>query len=143
VADSVTLAPPIGLSLASRAVTVMVDEPVPAVIDVGAAATVDCEAETAPGVTVTVAGCVTWTVPFTVAVTVLGPAAVELSAPVIWPLALVVPTGWVNVFPVVGATASTTVAPLTGLPFASRTVTVMVVLPVPAVIDAGAAATVD
>ena len=93
VAARVTFAPPIGLSWASRAVTVRVDEPVAAVIDVGAAATVDCDAETASAVTVTVAGCVTSMVPFTVAVTVLFPAAVELSVPVIWPLALVVPTG--------------------------------------------------
>jgi len=93
VAVRVTFALLIGLSWASRAVIVMVDDPVPAVIDVGAAATVDCDAETASGVTVTVAGCVTSMIPFTVAVTVLFPAAVELSAPVIWPLALVVPTG--------------------------------------------------
>ena len=47
-AASVTLAPLIGLPFASRAVTVMVEEPVPTVIDVGDATTVDCEADTAP-----------------------------------------------------------------------------------------------
>jgi len=47
------------------------------------------------------------------------------------------------VFPADGVAANTTVPPLTGLPFASRTVTVMVELPVPAVIDGGAALTLD
>src|SRR5436309_2190428 len=121
----------------------MVEEPVPTVIDVGDATTVDCEADTAPAATLTVAVCVTAMVPFTVAVTVLAPAAVELRVPVICPLASVVPEGWTKVFPVVGAAASATVAPLTGLPFASRTVTVMVALPLPAVIDVGAALTPD
>ena len=81
--------------------------------------------------------------PFTVAVTVFVPAAVELSAPVICPAAFVVPTGCVSVLPVAGVTASDTVAPVTGLPLASRTVTVMVLAPAPAVIVAGVAATVD
>src|SRR5207253_1839454 len=69
--------------------------------------------------------------------------AVELNDPVICPPVLVVPTGCVTVLPVAGVTASVTVAPLTGLPLASRTVTVMVLEPAPAVIVAGAAATVD
>jgi len=141
VAASVTLAPLIGLPCASRAVTVIVEEPIPAVIDVGDAATVDSEAETAPAVTVTVAVWVTTMLLFTVAVTVLAPAAVELRVPVICPLASVVPVGCARVFPVVGAAASVTVAPLTGLPFTSRTVTVIVALPVPAVIELGAALT--
>ena len=46
-----------------------------------------------------------------VADTVFEPAAVELNVPVISPLASVVPTGWVSVFPVVGLAASVTVAP--------------------------------
>ncbi len=66
------------------------------------------------------------TEPFTVAVTTFVPASVELSIPVISPLAFVVPTGCVSVFPVTGAAAKVTVAPLIGLPSASRTVTVIV-----------------
>src|SRR5207302_1602572 len=93
--------------------------------------------------TVTAAVSVTVTLPSTRAVTVFVSAAVELNEPVICPPAFVVPTGWVSVLPVAGVTASVTVAPLTGLPLASRTVTVMVLDPAPAVIVAGAAATVD
>src|SRR5439155_1198859 len=93
--------------------------------------------------TVTAAVSVTVTVLFTLAVTVFVPASVELKAPVIWPLVLVVPAGCVSVIPVAGLTASVTVAPWIGLPLASRTVTVMVLAPAPAVIAAGAAATVD
>src|SRR5439155_601271 len=48
------------------------------------------------------------------------------------PLASVVPTGWVNVLPAVGVTASVTVAPWIGLPLASFAVTVMVDVPLPA-----------
>ena len=46
-----------------------------------------------------------------VAETVFDPATVELNVPVICPLASVVPTGCVSVFPVVGVAASVTVAP--------------------------------
>src|SRR6266446_643887 len=49
-----------------------------------------------------------------VAETVLVAATVELNVPVATPLAFVVPTGCVSVFPVPVA-ASTTVAPATGL----------------------------
>src|SRR5690242_3844712 len=82
--------------------------------------------------------------PFTVALTVFVPATVELSVPVICPLLFVVPTGWVSVFPVPVA-ASVTVAPLTGFPFASATVTVIVLwlAPLEAVTVAGDAATCD
>ena len=92
VTASVTVAPWIGLPLASRAVTVMVDDPPPAVIG-DVAATVDCDADTAAAFTVTVAVSVSTRVPFTVAVTVFEPAAVELNVPVICPLGFVVPTG--------------------------------------------------
>ena len=136
-----TVAPGIGFPLASRAVTVIVDEPLPAVIDSGAAATVDCDAETPPGVTLTVTVCVTAT-ELIVAEIVLLPAAVEASVPVATPLAFVVPTGCVKVFPAVGVAPSETVAPSIGLPFASRAVTVMVDDPPPAVIG-DVAATVD
>src|SRR2546427_9619664 len=67
-----------------------------------------------------------------VADTVFVPAAVELRVPVICPLASVVPTGCVKVFPAAGVAARTTVAPAIGLPFASRAVTVMVEVPLPA-----------
>ena len=46
-----------------------------------------------------------------VADTVFEPAAVDDSVPVTTPLASVVPTGWVKVFPAVGVAASVTVAP--------------------------------
>jgi len=140
VAASVTVAPWIGLPLASRAVTVMVDVPLPAVIG-EVAVTVDCAAETVPALTTTVAVWVMAT-ELIVADTVFDPAAVELKLPVATPLASVVPSGWVSVFPAVGAAASTTVAPWIGLPLASRAVTVMVDVPVPAVMG-DVAVTVD
>src|SRR5207244_5679242 len=80
-----------------------------------------------------VAVCVMAT-PLIVTETVFEPVAVEASVPVATPFASVVPTGCVNVFPVVGVAASTTVAPATGLPLASRAVTVIVDVPLPAVI---------
>ena len=99
----------------------------------------------AAALTVTVAVCVTVTEPFAVAVTVFVPAAVELKAPVIWPLVLVVPAGCVSVMPVTGLAASVTVAPLTGFPLGSLTVTVIVLALEPelAVIVPGEAATSD
>jgi hypothetical protein len=78
----------------------------------------------------------------TVADKVFPSATVELSVPVATPLAFVVPVGCVRVFPVPVA-ARSTVAPATGLPWASRAVTVIVEVSVPAVIDVGAATTVD
>ena len=64
----------------------------------------------APAVTVTVAVCVIATA-LIVAETVFSPAAVELRVPVATPLAFVVPTGCVSVFPALGEAASVTVAP--------------------------------
>src|SRR2546422_4136703 len=113
-----------GLPLASRAVTVIVEVPLPAAIG-DVALPVDRAAETAPTFTTTVAVCVMATA-LMVAEMVFEPAAVELRVPVATPLAFVVPTGCVSVLPVVGVAASTTVAPSIGLPFASRAVTVMV-----------------
>ena len=57
VEDKTTVAPGIGLSKTSRAVTVIVEalDPLLAVIVVGEALTVECEAEAAAGLTVTVA----------------------------------------------------------------------------------------
>src|SRR6266545_1764781 len=141
VAESTTVAPLMGLPLASFAVTVIVELPLPAVIELGEATTVDCEAETGPGFTVTDAVWV-MAVPFAVAETVFVPATVELSVPVATPLAFVVPPGCVRVLPLPVA-ASTTVAPPIGFPPASFTVTVTVAVPVPAVIEVGEALTVD
>src|SRR6266542_914200 len=76
-------------------------------------------------VTVTVAVCVL-AVPLAVADTVFASATVELKVPVATPLAFVGPLGCVSVLPLPVA-ASTTVAPLTGFPFASFAVTVIVV----------------
>ena len=132
VAARTTVAPSIGLPFASRAVTVMVDVPLPAAIG-DVAVTVDWVAETAPTFTTTVAVWVIAT-PSIVADTVFDPAAVELRVPVATPLAFVVPIGCVRVLPVVGLAASTTVAPAIGFPFASRAVTVMVEVPLPAAI---------
>src|SRR5206468_1390359 len=128
------------------------------------AATVDCAADTVPAFTTTVAVCVMateLTVADTVLVSavvelnvpvatplafvvptgcanvlpVVGLAASVTVAPWIrLPLASVVPTGCVRVFPVVGVVASVTVAPWIGLPLASFAVTVIVELPLPAVI---------
>ena len=109
VAASVTVAPAIGLPFASFAVTVIVEVPLPAAIG-DVALTVDWAADTAPLVTVTVAVWVIATV-LIVADTVFDPAAVALRVPVATPLASVVPTGWVKVFPAVGVAASVTVAP--------------------------------
>src|SRR5207249_4257536 len=126
---------------ASRAVTVIVDVPLPAVIDVGAAVTVDCEADTPPAVTVTVA---VWAIatPRSAADTVFVSAIVEVRLPVATPVAFVGLAGCVSVLPEPLA-ARTTVAPLTGFPFASRAVTVIVDVPLPAVIEVGDAVTVD
>src|SRR6266849_11157591 len=63
------------------------------------------------------AGCCAIATPPTVADTVLVSALVELKVPVATPLASVTATGWVTVFPVVGAAASTTAFPLIGLPY--------------------------
>src|SRR5205823_2156707 len=132
VADNATVAPGIGLPNPSLAVTVIVEVPVPAAIG-DVAVSVDWAAETAPAFTTTVAVCVMATASI-VADTVFDPAAVELRVPVATPLAFVVPTGWVSVFPAVGVAARTTVAPAIGFPFASRAVTVIVDVPLPAAI---------
>jgi len=120
------------LPLASRAATVIVDVPLPAVIG-DVAVTVDCAADTAPAFTTTVAVWVIATA-LIVADTVFEPAAVDASVPVATPFASVVPTGWVSVLPVVGVAASVTVAPWIGLPLASFAVTVIVDVPLAAVI---------
>src|SRR6266540_2806828 len=131
VAASTTVAPAIGFPLASFAVTVMVEVPLPAAIG-DVAVTVDCAAETAPAFTTMVAVWVMAT-PLIVTDTVFAPAAVAESVPVATPLAFVVPTGCVSVFPAVGVAASTTVAPATGFPLPSLAVTVIVEAPLTAV----------
>ena len=110
----------------------------PAAVFVGCTVTASWVA--APAVTVTTAVCVAVT-PAIEAVTVFDPATVEDKLPVATPFASVA-AGCVRVFPVPVA-VSTTVAPLTGLPAASRAVTVVVAVPLPAVITGGAASTVD
>src|SRR5712691_5737212 len=102
----------------------MVEVPVPAAIG-EVALTVDWPADTGPGFTTTVAVWVIDTA-LIVADTAFDPAAVELKVPVTTPLASVVPSGCVTVFPAVGVAASVTVAPSIGFPPASRAVTVMV-----------------
>jgi len=109
VAARTTVAPSIGFPLASFAVTVTVDLPVPATIG-DVAVTVDCVADTAPAVTTTVAVWVTVTAAI-VADTVFASAVMDDSVPVATPLAFVVPTGCISVFPVVGVAASVTAAP--------------------------------
>ena len=132
VAARTTVAPSTGLPLASLAVTVIVELPLPAAIG-DVALTADCAADTVPGFTTTVAVCVTAT-PSIVAETVFEPAVVDERVPVATPLAFVVPTGCVSVFPAVGVAASVTVAPWIGLPLASFAVTVIVEVPLPDVI---------
>ena len=127
------------LPWASRAVTCTAGVSVaPAAVFVGCTVTASWVA--APAVTVTTAVCVAVT-PAIEAVTVFDPATVEDKLPVATPFASVA-AGCVRVFPVPVA-VSTTVAPLTGLPAASRAVTVVVAVPLPAVITGGAASTVD
>src|SRR6266853_6448113 len=117
----------------------MVDVPLPAVIG-EVAARVDSAADTVPALTTTVAVWVIATA-LIVADTVFDSAAVDERVPVATPLALVVPTGCVTVFPVPVA-ARTTVAPWIGFPLASRAVTV-IVEPVPPAVIGDVAATVD
>src|SRR6266568_4350856 len=93
---STTVAPATGLPSASRAVTVIVDVPLPAVIGV-VAATLDCAPETVRACTTTVAVCVIAT-PLIVADTVFDSATAELNVPVATPSPLVGPVGWVSVF---------------------------------------------
>src|SRR2546427_26095 len=81
-------------------------------------------------------------VPAIAAETVFVPATVELKVPVATPVASVGPPGCASVFPLPVA-ASTTVAPLIGLPLASFAVTVIVDVPLPVAIDGGVAVTVD
>jgi hypothetical protein len=133
VAASTTVAPAMGLSSASRAVTVIVDAlaPVEAVIG-DVAATLDRAPETLLAITTTVAVCVTATA-LMVADTVFDSATGELSVPVVTPSAPVGPPGCVSVLPRPVAD-STTVAPGIGLPNPSLAVTVMVEIPVPAAI---------
>jgi len=103
-----TVAPATGLPNPSRAVTVIVEVSVPAVIG-DVAAMLDCAPETVLAVTRTVAVCVIPTV-LMVAETVFDCATMELRVPVATPSALVGLPGCVSVFPAPVAD-STTVAP--------------------------------
>src|SRR5256886_17252752 len=122
-----------GLLLASGAVKVVVEAPLPAAIG-DVALTVDCAADTVPGFTTTVAVCVTAT-PLIVADTVFDSAAVELSVPVATPLAFVVPPGCVTVFPAPGAPGRAAAPPSGGSPFPPSAATVMDERPLPATGD--------
>ncbi|HXI63986.1 MAG TPA: hypothetical protein VNH14_05720, partial [Gemmatimonadales bacterium] len=98
VAERTTVAPETGLSKASRAVTVIVDVPLPAAIG-DVAVIVEWVPETVLAWTTTVAVCVTAT-PLIVADTVFDSATGELSVPVATPSAPVGPLGCVSVFTV-------------------------------------------
>src|SRR5205085_5241477 len=126
---------------ASRAVSVIVAVAVPASIVGGTALTVGCPAETPLLVTLSGAVWVTAS-PLIVAQIVFASAAVERSVPVATPLASVGPVGWVSVLPLPVAWRDREGA-VNGLPFASRAVSVMVEIPVPASIVGGAGVTVD
>src|SRR5713226_8408288 len=127
---------------ASRALTTtagVIAAPAPVVLG----CPVNASALAAPATTVTAAVCVTVT-PAIAAVTVFSPATVELTLPAATPFTSVGPAGCTSVFPLPVA-ASTTAAPLIGLPKASRAATVSVawLVPVDAVIDVGEATSVD
>src|SRR5207302_7951774 len=124
VVASTTVAPWIGLPFASRAVTVIVELPLPAAIG-DVALTVDCAADTGPAFASTVTRRVIATATI-VSDAVFLPAAVELRLPVTTPPASVVPSGCVSVFPEIGRAASRAGAPLSGVPTASRAITVTV-----------------
>src|SRR5207248_2395297 len=141
VAWRTTVAPLIGLPFASRAVTVIVAVRSDERRVGGEGGTVGWAAETPLLVTVTAAVWVTAS-PVVVAEIVRTAAAVERCVLVATPLASVGPVGWVSVLPLPVAWR-TTVAPLIRLPFASRAVTVIVAVSVPASIVGGAALTVD
>jgi len=142
VAESSTVAPLIAFPTPSFTVTVSVATPVPVVIVVGAAPSVETAPEIGPGVTVTGA---LWViaVPFAVAESDLAPAAVAVSVAVNTPFASAVPEAGVTVAPAAGVTVSATAAPPTPVPLASRAVTVMVALPLPATNEPGAAVTLE
>src|SRR5205809_435509 len=108
----------------------MVDVPLPAVMG-DVAVTVDKDAETDPPHTTTLEVRVIVT-GLVVAESVFVPAAVALGVPGATPFASLGSSDRVSVFPAVGVAASVTVAPWTGLPFASLAVTVMVDVPLPA-----------
>src|SRR5205823_954591 len=135
--------PPITLPPASRAVTVIVLVPDPAVIEAGAASTVDVVADRSEGRRVGPAGWVIATA-LIVAEIVFPPVVVELNVAVRTPVVgSVVPVAGVRVFAAPPVAVRLTLAPPIGLPPASRAVTVIVLVPDPAAIDAGAASTVD
>jgi hypothetical protein len=127
--------------LASWAVTVIILVDPSAAIVVGAAATVDRAPEAAPAVTVT---STVWirVVPFTVADSVFTSATVELSVAVATPFTSVRAAGCVSVLPV-PVTLNTAASPSTGLPLASRAVTVIVAVSPSAVMVSGLTAMVD
>src|SRR2546427_5417793 len=98
-----------GWRSASRAVTVIAEVPLPAVMG-DVAVTVDKDADTVPAFTTTVAVWVIATA-LIVAETVLEPAAVDDRVPVATPLASVIPTGCVRALAPVSVPARASASP--------------------------------
>jgi hypothetical protein len=142
--DNTAVAPETRLLFASRTVMVMIEVVVPSAVTVtGAALTLLLAADGAPAVNVTEAVCVTLTDPLTCALITAFPDVVEATVPVICPDAFVVPTGCVIASVAPRDEDNVTVAPVTRLLFASRTVTVIVDVVTPSAVRvAGAALTV-
>ncbi len=140
-----TVAPDTKLLFTSRTVTVMVLVAVPfATTLVGEAVTVEFAALTVPDVNVTVAVEVTLIDPFTTALIVDVPIVVDLTVPVICPLAFVVPDGCTIVSVAPRLDDKVAVAPGTGLLLLSLTVTVIVETVTPSATTlVGLAATLD
>src|SRR5690348_1382560 len=137
VTANVTAAPGTGLPLTSFTMTD--GEMVTAVATVADCAPPPLRAMfcAAPGSTTTTGVCVMSTPPI-FALTVFDSATVDAREPVATPPASVTAPGWVRVLPLPVA-ARTTVAPATGLPLASRAVTVTVDAAPPAVMGDAAA----
>lgn len=132
VAANVGTTPTAGLFVPSRRVIVTVEVALPFAIGDPAPVIVEFAAETLPPVNVTLP--VTVVNPLGEAIfRVFVCATVEAMVPVATPDAFVVEAGWLMVFPV-PLDAKVVVTPLTGLLFASRSVSVMVDVVVPSAV---------
>jgi hypothetical protein len=131
-----TVLPATGLPLASNSVTVIVEVATPSAVTVaGLADTVEVVGDTAPAVKVTAAVWVMVMVSVvSVAVIVAVPAVVDAIVPLVWPFVSVAATGWVMVSTAPRSELSDTLFPLTGLPFASSSVTVIVDVSTPSAV---------
>jgi hypothetical protein len=142
----VTVLPLTGLLLPSRKVIVIVEVATPsAATVVGLAVTVDAAADTAPTANVTAAVGVRGRLSVvSVAETVLVPTVLDWIVPVVWPLTSVAATGCVTVSVAPREEATVTVLPLTGFPFVSFNVTVIVEVATPSAVTVpGLAVTVE